>query len=75
MLRQLWHRWKAFGQKVANVPARILMTVFYFVVLPPFAGIVKMGSDPLALGGKADRAWRPRPAPPADRAMAARRQF
>jgi len=75
MLRQLWHRWKAFGQKVANVQARILMTVFYFVVLPPFAGIVKMGSDPLALGGKADRAWRPRPAPPADRATAARRQF
>ena len=75
MLRQLWHRWKAFGQKVANVQARILMTVFYFVVLPPFAGIVKLSSDPLALGDKADRAWRPRPAAPADRATAARRQF
>jgi len=34
---------------IANVQARLLLFVFYVVVVPPFALIVKAFRDPLAL--------------------------
>lgn len=34
---------------IGNVQARVLLTVFYFVIAPPFALIVKLVRDPLSL--------------------------
>ena len=30
-----WRKWKALSERVANVQARILLTVFYFTVMAP----------------------------------------
>ncbi len=35
-LKAGWRKWKAISDRVANVQARILLTVFYFTVMAPF---------------------------------------
>ena len=49
VLRHLWDGWKRFGRKVGDFQARVLLTVFYFVLLAPFALIVRWKADPLGL--------------------------
>jgi hypothetical protein len=39
----------AVAHVIGNVQARVLLTLFYFVVVPPFALIVKLATDPLGL--------------------------
>lgn len=73
LLRRAWEGWKRFGKKVGDLQARVLLTVFYFVILAPF-GLAIRGADPLGLrqtGG----GWRVRPpAPDGDPVARARRQ-
>ena len=70
--RRLWRWWKRVGRKIGDFQARVLLTLFYFVILAPFAVIVRWKADPLGLrrGG----GWLPivRTAEPLERA---RRQF
>ena len=37
VLSRLWQRWKRVARMIANVQARLILIVFYFVVLLPFA--------------------------------------
>jgi hypothetical protein len=63
-LRRLWERWKVVAHVIGNFQARVLLTVFYFVIAPPFALIVKLGRDPLSLrrpSGGSYWVTRPRP--------------
>ena len=48
-LRRLWERWKVVAHVIGNFQARVLLTVFYFAIVPPFAVIVKLLKDPLSL--------------------------
>ena len=36
LLKQLWKKWRAFGQVMGDFVARIFMTVFYFTIAIPF---------------------------------------
>jgi hypothetical protein len=64
LLKRAWARWKVVAHVIGNFQARVLLTLFYFVVVPPFALIVKLFKDPLALrGGAAESYWVSRPAP------------
>jgi hypothetical protein len=73
LLRRLWEGWKRFGKKVGDFQARLLLSIFYFVVLAPF-GLGMRAADPLGLR-KSGLGWRPRPATPAgDPVTRARRQ-
>ena len=55
MLRNLWNRWKAFGQKIADFQARLILTLVYFIVVLPFGLLVRLLSDPLLVKGKAHK--------------------
>ena len=48
-LSDVWSRWKRVAHVIGNFQARVLLTVFYFVIVPPFAVIVRLLKDPLAL--------------------------
>ena len=73
MLRRAWEGWKRFGKKVGDLQARVLLTIFYFVILAPF-GLGMRAADPLGLR-RVGTGWRPRPpAPPGDVLTQARRQ-
>jgi len=72
-LRRLWEGWKRVGRKIGDFQARVLLTVFYFVILAPFAMGVRLLADPLGL--KQAGGWRA-VTPPDDTAIQrARRQF
>jgi hypothetical protein len=71
-LRRLWEGWKRFGRKLGDWQARALLTVFYFVILAPFALVVRWKADPLGL--KRGGGWLP-VTPSGDARERARRQF
>ena len=61
MLRKLWNRWKAFGQKLADFQARLILTLVYFIVVLPFGLLVRLLSDPLAVKNKSrETMWFPK---------------
>jgi hypothetical protein len=73
LLARVWARWLVIAHIIGNFQARVLLTIFYFVIVPPFALIVKTAKDPLGLRQpRTESFWTPRAA--ADPA-AARRQF
>jgi hypothetical protein len=74
-LRKLWHGWARVARAIGDFQARALLTLFYFVILAPFALGIRWRSDPLAINVGAPRGWRSRVSPtgaPLDRAV---RQF
>jgi hypothetical protein len=74
LLRRLWQGWKRFGRKVGDFQARLLLTIFYFVILAPF-GLGMRAADPLGLRHRDGPSWKSRPVAPAGDVLArARRQ-
>lgn len=61
MLRRLWEAWKRVGRRIGDFQARLLLSVFYFVVVAPFALAVRWAGDPMALRPGAARGWHLRP--------------
>jgi hypothetical protein len=49
MLKRAWQAWKEFGHKVGNFQARVLLTVFYGVLMLPFGLAARWWSDPLRI--------------------------
>jgi len=73
-LRGLWAAWKKIARKIGDFQARVLMTIFYFVLLAPFALIVRRTSDPLAIKPGTQRGWGVRQSAPEYTLEMARRQ-
>ena len=48
-LRRGWERWKRIARAIGQFQARIILTLFYFVVVPPFALVLRLTKDPLGL--------------------------
>lgn len=59
-MRSVWRWWKQVGRRIGDVQARLLLIFFYFVVLGPFALVLRWGSDPLAIKSHSPQGWRPR---------------
>ena len=69
-----WGAWKRVARRIGDFQARVLLTLFYYVILGPFALVLRWRSDPLALQPGTSGGWRARPEP-RDATMAqARRQ-
>ncbi len=61
MLRNLWERWKAFGHRIADFQARLILTLVYFIVVPIFGLMVRAFSDPLYVKRQPrDSTWLPK---------------
>lgn len=52
--------WKRLAKKIGDFQARIILTLFYFLVVGPFALLVQHCSDPLAIKPGTPRGWRPK---------------
>jgi len=74
-LKSLWEAWKRVARKIGNFQARVLLFVFYSLILAPFALAVRWGSDPLALKPGSPRGWRDRPETRVPALQQARSQF
>jgi hypothetical protein len=52
MLKQLkraWQAWKDLAHKIGNFQARVLLTIFYGVLVLPFGLAARLFSDPLRI--------------------------
>jgi len=49
VFKTIWKHWKNIGHKIGNFQARLILTFFYFVLVAPFAVIVRFGAKPLRL--------------------------
>ena len=58
-LRAAWRLWTRVAHRIGDFQARVLLTVFYYVILGPFALVLRR-SDPLGIGPGGPRGWRPR---------------
>ena len=74
MLGAAWGAWKRVARRIGDLQARILLTLFYYVVLGPFALVLRWRSDPLAIEPGASGGWRARPESPEAPMEQARRQ-
>jgi hypothetical protein len=74
-LKAVWSRWKVIAHKIGDFQARLLLSLFYFAILGPFALGARIFSDPLRLGLKSPTAWLPRPSANDDELILARRQY
>jgi len=58
LTRRLWERWKRFGKRVGDFQARLLLSVFYYLIFAPFALVVRWVCDPLAIKPDTEKRWR-----------------
>ncbi|MFH1374249.1 MAG: hypothetical protein ABII79_10675 [bacterium] len=48
ILRKVWSKWKKIALTVARFQTKLLLTLFYFLVLSPLGGLFRLfGWDPL----------------------------
>ena len=60
MIKRLWLWWKPIARKIGNFQARLLLTIFYAVVMFPFGMAVRLLFDPLHIKRRPIR-WLNRP--------------
>ena len=49
MLKRIWENWLLIAHKIGVWQSKVIMTVFYFIVAAPFAIIIKIFFDSLAI--------------------------
>jgi len=49
MLKRAWQAWKRIAHKIGNFQARVLLTVFYGILVLPFGLAARLFSDPLRI--------------------------
>ena len=55
--RRMWEGWKKVARKIGDFNARVILTIFYFILLFPFAMMVKLFTDPLEIKKKDHVGW------------------
>jgi hypothetical protein len=56
-MRKSWKWWKRIARIIGDFNARVILTIFYFIFLAPFALAVRSLSDPLAIKNKSAPLW------------------
>jgi hypothetical protein len=72
-VRAAWQWWTRVAHRIGDVQARILLTLFYYLIVAPFAVVLRR-RDPLAIRPGAVTGWRPREPGACPVAEQARRQ-
>lgn len=72
--RVAWRRWVAVAHVIGAFQAKVFLSLFYFVVITPFALGVRLFADPLRLKRRGAPGWLPRERAIPDTFEAVRRQ-
>jgi len=75
ILKAGWERWKVIAHAIGTFQSRLILSVFYFVVVGPFAVVARAVSDPLRMARGHNPAWLGREPASGDPLITARRQF
>ena len=60
MLKKIWHYWKKFAFKVGEINFKVIMTIFYFIILGLFAIPFRLTHDILLIKKKYATFWKDR---------------
>lgn len=61
LLKNLWQSWENFSKRMGSFQSRIILSMFYFIFVSPFALAVKMFSDPLRIKHQSSKShWLPK---------------
>ncbi len=52
VLKRLWQRWTGFSKRMGSFQSRIMLSLFFFVVVSPAAVLIKALGDPLQIKKK-----------------------
>ena len=55
--RRVWNRWLRIAQVVGDFQARVVLSLFYFVIVLPFGLAVRLFGDPLGLRRSRETSW------------------
>jgi hypothetical protein len=55
----VWERWKQVAKKIGDFQARLLLTIFYLLIIGPFALLIRLWGDPLGIKPRSPRGWLP----------------
>ena len=61
MLKRAWQAWKRIAHAVGTFQARVVLTIFYTVLVFPFGIFVRLFSDPLRIKRRPNQ-WLEHPA-------------
>ena len=64
-LRHLSAAWKRFARRLADSQGRVLLTLFYVVLIVPVGLVLRLVADPLRRRQPQGTNWTPRPPAPA----------
>ena len=57
MFKSAWKQWMRFALVIGNFNSRVVLTLFYAIVVLPFGLAVRIFRDPLAIRQKRSSAW------------------
>lgn len=61
LLKRLWQSWANFSRRMGSFHGRIVLSLFFFTVVTPFATAVRVFSDPLRIRHRTEVThWLPR---------------
>ncbi len=60
-IKKLWQSWKNFSKRMGSFQSRIMLSLFFFIFVTPFALGVKIFSDPLKIKHQSSKShWLPK---------------
>ena len=66
-IKKLWQSWKNFSERMGSFQSRIILSLFFFIFVSPFALAVKIFSDPLNIKHHTSKShWLPKEEIPTD---------
>ena len=57
LFRRLFEGWKRVARKIGDFQARLLLTLFYILIIGPFALVIRWRADPLGIKPRTRRGW------------------
>jgi hypothetical protein len=60
IILKFWENWKRIGKKIGEFQSRVVLGLFYFVIVCPFALAIRLACDPLGIKPGRTRGWQPR---------------
>lgn len=61
LFKTLWKSWENFSKRMGNFQSRVILSLFFFIFISPFALAVKMFSDPLKIKRHSSKShWLPK---------------
>jgi hypothetical protein len=57
LIQRSWIWWKRIARIIGDFNARVILTLFYFIFLAPFALAMRFLADPLAINNKSTPSW------------------